>query len=64
MSSLSNQQPGSPFSEYSELCKVPSPDAHRAGSELGLAAPHGHGHGHPEGPGGRRWGSGTDRTHG
>ncbi|KAE8280124.1 hypothetical protein D5F01_LYC22262 [Larimichthys crocea] len=24
MSSLSNQQPGSPFSEYSELCKVPS----------------------------------------
>lgn len=25
MSSLSNQQPGSPFTEYSELCKVPSP---------------------------------------
>ncbi|XP_068438231.1 microtubule-associated protein 4 isoform X7 [Clinocottus analis] len=24
MSSISNQQPGSPFSEYSELCKVPS----------------------------------------
>lgn len=24
MSSLSDQQPGSPFSEYSELCKVPS----------------------------------------
>lgn len=24
MSSLSNQQPGSPFSEYSELCKVPA----------------------------------------
>lgn len=24
MSSLPNQQPGSPFSEYSELCKVPS----------------------------------------
>ncbi|XP_051267230.1 microtubule-associated protein 4 isoform X12 [Dicentrarchus labrax] len=24
MSSLSNEQPGSPFSEYSELCKVPS----------------------------------------
>lgn len=24
MSSLSNQQPGSPFSDYSELCKVPS----------------------------------------
>lgn len=24
MSSLSNQNPGSPFSEYSELCKVPS----------------------------------------